>query len=190
MNSRPLVNVTFDDGHSRGVFLLDTGSDVSLISNKRIPKTTVLKTPPNLTSFTGTSVTIQGLQSVQFSIQEDLYSWNFFVVEIHQTCRYDGILGWDFCQRFPSVLSSFLGSTSHNVNCSEIVYSVDSQSSSDTSSDISESPTLESSVVLPTDVPSGYAALISEHSDLFSTQLRRSKLGEHRIVLIIGYPPR
>ena len=143
---------------------------------------------PPLKTFTGSAVNVYGQSSIDFELDRSNYTWNFYVVDLKNT-DYDGIIGWDFCSSFPDVFLSLMKTLS--TKDSSVAVNAISESS-DNELDMTESPCLDSFSVfkLPTNTPSEFIPLMEEFRELFSENIRRSKLGNHSITLTSEIPVR
>ena len=188
LNKKPLVTIFLDNGDSID-FLIDTGSDVCLISDQ-VQKHFIHNIHfSELSTISGSPLSIKGRCDLTFSIQSKKYTWPVLVCELPSTLPFCGVLGWDFLQNYLQdfhIFSTKNNQSTPNSNCSTQL--VEDETYMPTTSVLVPPPMQIH--VLPKKINPQFADLVEKFSDLFSVRIQRSDLDIHSIVLKSEEPVR
>lgn len=210
-NGKPVIVVSSNNIHIR--LLLDTGSDVNLLSTKfkfLLSKrhSTVM---PILKTISGSRLFPKGYGNFCFTVDDTCYSADCYLVEFPEFTSFDGIVCWKFLERNFDLFQCLLRTTKfsvmpidESVNVNALTSSVPvpvNQSWCDGNDDSSLSdceealvPSVRPSISLPEVNDSDARKLVQRFQNLFSSSVRKSKIGEHSILLkssnIVRTPPR
>ena len=199
INSKPILSVSFRNLKLR--FLIDTGSDVSIISES-ITSPLKMKFEPTsmrVSTLSGDSLRIFGITRLNFKINDVSYSWRFQISEFPNTMAIDGILGWDFLQTYSEVLLKCvdLPLTPCEVSTTNLAdvasssksekYGQDDLNFDDSTNLLAPLPGADE-VVLPKEIDTNFYDLVAQYCDLFTSKIKTSKLGEFDIKLSTSTP--
>ena len=192
---KPIVELFVEPLNRHVRFLLDTGSDVSLISDSLCGTGLDLRTyGHSVASISGDCIGIRGIASFSLLIDNSHYKWNIIVASWDASSGFDGVLGYDFLKSFPDMMW-FLFKTANNAislsdRRSEVCEITENPNEVD--SDESDSsfvaPPVSPELSPPSFVASEYEDIVEEFSELFASVIKKSKCGAHDIILTSDKP--
>lgn len=188
---RPTISLRVNNSNNVLTFLIDTGSDVSLIAHRHVSDEPLEHVSCNLTSISGSSIPILGKLKLHISDDNDSYQCSCLVTNWSSKINIDGVIGWDFLQQNLHLIDKWLkpsceSSNSFNYSCekSELVNSF-----SDNETIPVECSPVNNDDTMPT-IPIKYNNIVMQYSNLFTSKLKKSTLGTHHITLKSSNPIR